>query len=429
MNAIEVRNISKRYRIGLVESDHRTFAGQLVDMVKAPFNNLRKLRSLSRFEQEDESVFWALRDISFDVKEGEVLGIIGHNGAGKSTLLKILSRITEPTGGEITIKGRVSSLLEVGTGFHPDLTGRENIYMNGTILGMKKREIDTRFDEIVAFSGVEKYIDTPVKRYSSGMKVRLAFSVAAHLEPEVLIIDEVLAVGDAEFQAKCLGKMEDVASKGRTVLFVSHNMTAVSSLCSNTIILSKGSLIGKLETSMGIRTYLTKDLNQTGLNVSERKGSGVVKISSISISHSLETDTGNRVICGQEAFIIIHQHRVAQSLRSESIVILISDSMGNLIFTLHTRFKRQIFENVAEHSRILCRIDRVHLLPGEYYLSIRCIVDGSKGSTGELGDSLENAITFAVFEGNYFDTGEIPRKGKHGFVAVEHDWQFENIVE
>lgn len=251
--AITVKGVSKRYRIGLVESEQKTFAGQLVDMVKAPFTNLKKLRSLSRFKEEDESIFWALKDVSFEVQEGEVLGIIGHNGAGKSTLLKILSRITEPTTGEITIRGRVSSLLEVGTGFHPDLTGRENIYMNGTILGMRKKEIDSKLDEIIAFSGVSKYIDTPVKRYSSGMKVRLAFSVAAHLEPEVLIIDEVLAVGDAEFQAKCLGKMKDVAEQGRTVLFVSHNMTAVKSLCKSILVLKDGqtSFIGDVTTGVG----------------------------------------------------------------------------------------------------------------------------------------------------------------------------------
>ncbi len=246
---IKVQNLSKRYRIGLKEERHDTFTGQMMAMLKAPVRNFRQLRGLSKFKGEDESVFWALRDINFEVKQGEVLGIIGHNGAGKSTLLKILSHITEPTTGEVHLKGRVSALLEVGTGFHPELTGRENIYMNGTILGMTKKEIDRKLDEIVDFSGVEKHIDTPVKFYSSGMKVRLGFSVAAHLEPEILIIDEVLAVGDAEFQKKCLGKMEDVAQHGRTVLFVSHNMTAVRNLCQKGIILSKGKiqLIGNTE--------------------------------------------------------------------------------------------------------------------------------------------------------------------------------------
>lgn len=255
---IQVNNLSKRYRIGLKEKRHDTFAQQIIATLKAPITNFRQLRSMSKFGAEDESVFWALKDINFEVKEGEVLGIIGHNGAGKSTLLKILSRITEPTSGEIKIKGRISALLEVGTGFHPDLTGRENVYMNGTILGMTKREIDAKFDEIVDFSGVEKYIDTPVKFYSSGMKVRLGFAVAAHLEPEILIIDEVLAVGDAEFQQKCLGKMHDVAeNEGRTVLFVSHNLLAIRSLCGSCAYLDKGILIHKGDVNEVVDLYLS----------------------------------------------------------------------------------------------------------------------------------------------------------------------------
>jgi lipopolysaccharide transport system ATP-binding protein len=240
-NVIKVENLSKRYRLGLKEYQAETLFGNLSQIFKSPGKNLQRLRNLNRFGFEDDSVFWALRDISFDVEEGEVLGIIGKNGAGKSTLLKILSQITEPTSGKVEIHGRVASLLEVGTGFHPELSGRENIYMNGTILGMTRREIDSKMDEIIDFSGVEKFIDTPVKFYSSGMKVRLGFSVAAHLEQEILIIDEVLAVGDYEFQKKCLGKMEDVSkNQGRTVLFVSHNMGAVNSLTSKCLLLNKG---------------------------------------------------------------------------------------------------------------------------------------------------------------------------------------------
>lgn len=217
--------------------------GSIISGLTSPLRNLRNIRNLSTLKDEDVSTFWAIRDINFEVYQGEVLGIIGNNGAGKSTLLKILSQITEPSEGEVIIRGRVSSLLEVGTGFHPELTGRENVYMNGTILGMTKKEIDQKFDEIVEFSGVQKHIDTPVKFYSSGMKVRLGFAVAAHLEPDILIIDEVLAVGDAEFQKKCLGKMEDVAKQGRTVLFVSHNMLAVKSLCTTGILISQGVII------------------------------------------------------------------------------------------------------------------------------------------------------------------------------------------
>ena len=234
--AIRIENLSKMYRIGRAKQRHDTLRDLMVDTLRAPFRG--------RDGNPEEDTIWALKDVSFEVKRGEVVGIIGRNGAGKSTLLKILTRIVEPTGGSFDLYGRVGSLLEVGTGFHPELTGRENVYLNGAILGMKKAQIDRRFNEIVDFSGVEKFLDTPVKRYSSGMQVRLAFSVAAHLEPEILLIDEVLAVGDAEFQKKCLGKMGDVAKDGRTVLFVSHNMGAVNRLCDRAIMLQAGRIGG-----------------------------------------------------------------------------------------------------------------------------------------------------------------------------------------
>ena len=237
---ITVKGLSKRYRIGLQQEMHSSLAASISSFLKAPFKSLRNLKNLSSFKEDGEDVFWALRDIDFEVKKGDVLGIVGMNGAGKSTLLKVLARITDPTTGEISIKGRVASLLEVGTGFHPDLTGRENIFLNGTILGMTRKEIVEKMDEIIAFSGVKQFIDTPVKKYSSGMRVRLAFSVAAHLNPEILIIDEVLAVGDFEFQNKCLGKMQEAANDGKTVLFVSHNLAAVNQLCTRAILLEKG---------------------------------------------------------------------------------------------------------------------------------------------------------------------------------------------
>jgi lipopolysaccharide transport system ATP-binding protein len=256
-SVIIVENLSKRYRIGRPETKAKTLAGQIMSTVKAPLTNFRRLANLSKFGQDDATVFWALRDVNFEVKQGDVLGVIGANGAGKSTLLKILSRITDPTSGQVKIKGRVAALLEVGTGFHPELTGRENIYMNGTILGMTHKEISKKFDEIVDFSGVEKFIDTPVKFYSSGMKVRLGFAVAAHLEPEILIIDEVLAVGDSEFQKKCMGKMDDVAHKeGRTILFVSHNMAAIRSLCNKGILLRNGQINIMGSTDVIVSNYL-----------------------------------------------------------------------------------------------------------------------------------------------------------------------------
>lgn len=253
-NAVTVDNLSKLYRIGYKDEISNGFANTVANFIKRPLHNYRKYRSLYRFDDikiEDENsrgetpsdVIWALKNISLEIRQGEVVGIIGPNGAGKSTLLKVLCRITNPTLGRAEIRGKVSSLLEVGTGFHPELTGRDNVYLNGTILGMTKREVDERFDEIVDFSGISKFIDTPVKRYSSGMRVRLAFSVAAHLRPDILIIDEVLAVGDEQFQKRCIHKMENVAKEGRTVIFVSHNMSAIVRLCKRGILLDKGTVM------------------------------------------------------------------------------------------------------------------------------------------------------------------------------------------
>jgi len=253
---IEVKHLSKQYQIGM-DRTYKRFSESFTNAVCHPFRTIRKTT-----QQKDS--FWALKDVNFEVERGEVLGIIGRNGAGKSTLLKVLSRITYPTEGEIVMRGRVGSLLEVGTGFHPELTGRENIYFNGAILGMKKREIDDKFDEIVKFSGVEKFLDTPVKRYSSGMQVRLAFSVAAHLEPEILLVDEVLAVGDAAFQKKCLGKMGEVAKEGRTVLFVSHNMSMIASLCTKGILLEEGVVTKNGSMDKVIDAYLNSGQEATG---------------------------------------------------------------------------------------------------------------------------------------------------------------------
>lgn len=256
--AIRVENLGKQYRIGVQTNRYRTLRDTLVDAIQWP------VRVLKHGITQPTQTIWALENVSFEVKKGEVLGVIGRNGAGKSTLLKILSRVTEPTTGLAEIHGRVGSLLEVGTGFHPELTGRENIALNGAILGMKRAEIDSKFEEIVSFSGVEKFIDTPVKRYSSGMYLRLAFAVAAHMEPEILVVDEVLAVGDAEFQRKCLGKMSDVASEGRTVLFVSHNMSAILRLTQESIVLDKGELLLRAPSAQAVDYYLTSGFSQTG---------------------------------------------------------------------------------------------------------------------------------------------------------------------
>ena len=261
--AIHVENIGKRYQLGALGMNYRTLRDTLVDTFAATTQALLHAGERTQVSKEDNR-FWALKDINFDVKQGQVLGVVGRNGAGKSTLLKVLSRVTEPTEGYAEIHGRVGSLLEVGTGFHPELTGRENIFLNGAILGMKKTEIASKFDEIVAFSEVEKFIDTPVKRYSSGMYLRLAFAVAAHLEPEILVVDEVLAVGDAEFQRKCMGKMSDVAQQGRTVLFVSHNMSAILRLTEETLVLEKGKLVMRAPTQEAVDYYLSSGFSRQG---------------------------------------------------------------------------------------------------------------------------------------------------------------------
>ncbi|MEM7029135.1 MAG: ABC transporter ATP-binding protein [Chloroflexota bacterium] len=289
--AIHVENLSKQYQIGAKQARYQTLRGALVDALTNP---VRRLAAVARGQASvaDTTAFWALNDISFEIKAGETVGVIGRNGAGKSTLLKILSQITEPTNGHALIQGRVGSLLEVGTGFHPELTGRENIYLNGAILGMKRAEIDRKFDEIVAFAEVEKFVDTTVKHYSSGMYLRLAFAVAAHLEPEILLVDEVLAVGDAAFQKKCLAKMAEVGQTGRTVLFVSHNMPAVTRLCERTIWLDGGHVMEDGPSAQIVSRYLTSGLGtratRTWPNIQQAPGNEVVRLLTVSV----QTDDG-----------------------------------------------------------------------------------------------------------------------------------------
>lgn len=306
---IRVEALGKRYRIGLQNRRAESLREAVLEAAASPFKYIRTMMR----PPTDEETLWALRDISFEVKPGETLGIVGRNGAGKSTLLKILSRITEPTEGRATLHGRVGSLLEVGTGFHPELTGRENVFMNGTILGMRRYEIEQRFDEIVEFSGVEKFIDTPVKRYSSGMGVRLAFAVAAHLQPEILIVDEVLAVGDRAFQRKCLGKMEDIASEGRTVLFVSHNMQAIRSLCTRTIVVDYGHIIadGPTEDSLPVYYDTMKRMNISAdaskHDPKKRRGNGAVRFSQIRIEDIKGNETYYHTMGARIRFVIRYQ--------------------------------------------------------------------------------------------------------------------------
>jgi lipopolysaccharide transport system ATP-binding protein len=331
-----------------------------------------------------------------------VVGIIGRNGAGKSTLLKVLSRITEPTRGEVTMRGRVSSLLEVGTGFHPELTGRENVYMNGTILGMRKREIDRKFDEIVDFSGVEKFLDTPVKRYSSGMKVRLAFAVAAHLEPEILVIDEVLAVGDFEFQAKCLGKMQDVATGGRTVLFVSHNMAAVESLCTRAIALSDGVLIqDDFETDKVIANYLSVTTNASDRFQSSGRDPGFTPIITDLEFLTREGESVTSVRAGSAMTMRIH-YLVEERIKAPTFGLAIDDSRGRRVLWVHSRWQHAGLPSIHGAGTVDCELPALRLLPDRYRVTVSCC----EGQTGL--DVVPNARSFLVTEADLFGTGKLP---------------------
>ncbi len=306
--AVSVDDVSKRYRLGAREPRSESLVGAVASRTLAPLRNFRRLRQLHRFDADDESrVLWALRNVSFDVEPGEVVGLIGGNGAGKSTLLKILSRVTDPTAGRALLRGRVASLLEVGTGFHSDLTGRDNVFLNGTMLGMRRRDIAARFDEIVEFSGIEQFIDTPVKRYSSGMYVRLAFAVAAHVEPDVLIADEVLAVGDAEFQRKCLGKLRETAGSGRTVLFVSHNQSAVASLCSRVIWLERGAIRRDGDVQSVASEYLRTAIEHAGADLearTDRVGTGALRFCRAEL-RTADGDPSVRVDAGGAASLVV----------------------------------------------------------------------------------------------------------------------------
>jgi lipopolysaccharide transport system ATP-binding protein len=363
-----------------------------------------------------DDLVWALRDVSFEVQEGEVVGIIGRNGAGKSTLLKILSRITEPTSGRAVIRGRVSSLLEVGTGFHPELTGRENIYMNGTVLGMTKREIDRKFDEIVDFSGVERFLDTPIKRYSSGMQVRLAFSVAAHLEPEVLIVDEVLAVGDTDFQQKCTGKMDQVARAGRTVLFVSHNIGSLQALCTSGMMLALGRLKVQgdiTDVSSAYLATITRGASPEILARGDREGRGNVRLQRVSVS--MGRDYPPNVLstgCPAEFTFLVSRH-----LPNVDLNFMIYDSAGTVISILDTWPRASVDHTAAEpNSSFKCYLRDLPLRAGKYGITVRIM------QNRELQDCVEGAVWFEVHSGAYRGRA-LPYAKVPGIVCIDHTWE------
>lgn len=406
MSVIKVNNLSKRYRLGLKEKQTDTLVGQISQVIRSPWNNLKRLRELNRFGKDDESVFWALKDVSFEVKEGEVLGIIGKNGAGKSTLLKILSQITEPTSGKIEIHGRVASLLEVGTGFHPELSGRENIYMNGTILGMTRREINSKLDEIIDFSGVEKFIDTPVKFYSSGMKVRLGFSVAAHLNPEVLIIDEVLAVGDYEFQKKCLGKMEDVSkNQGRTVLFVSHNMPSVRTLCSKTLVLERGNIKFLGSSKKAIENYTTIEklpIRKNGWDLrfhpdkkQTDKGLKTIRL--------LKNDKISNKFFTRDKFIVELDFEDPSGLNDVIFGLIIKDSNDNNLIGINNRDLGQRLNWEPIYKGVLrFELDSLPIYGNGFFH-----IDLFFGDGGDNYDTLFKAISFEVLPNDLFNNAKV----------------------
>jgi lipopolysaccharide transport system ATP-binding protein len=361
---IRVKNLSKKYILG-----HQKQEGYLTlrDTISNSAKSLLKpfQGSKSKVSNPNSEEFWALRDVSFEIKQGDRLGIIGRNGAGKSTLLKILSRIVEPTSGQIGIKGRVASLLEVGTGFHPELTGRENISLNGAILGMSKAEINRKFDEIVAFAEVEKFLDTPVKRYSSGMYVRLAFSVAAHLEPEILIVDEVLAVGDAQFQKKCLGKMESVGKEGRTIIFVSHSMGAITTLCDNVIFLEKGKVREIGEVNKIANIYLSELFNNSDNDLSQLRLPGMGKEILFS-DIQLVSDNESNLFFGEDLNFDL---KIRSSINMNNLILGVSlyNNAGNCVGSLLTEniFSIESDEEISVNLKIL----NTNLAPGSYYSS------------------------------------------------------------
>jgi lipopolysaccharide transport system ATP-binding protein len=419
---IAVEHLSKRYLVGhhssqlepyttlrdVIGREARNFARKTVDVFRG--------RQIVQGDEVEE--FCALKDVSFEVKQGEVLGIIGRNGAGKSTLLKILSRITEPDDGRAILRGRVASLLEVGTGFHPELTGRENIFLNGAILGMHRAEIKRKFDEIVAFSEVERFLDTPVKRYSSGMNVRLAFAVAAHLESEILVLDEVLAVGDVEFQKKCLDKMKDVTSRqGRTILFVSHNVAAVESMCGSALLLVEGQCVSHGTTQVVVQEYL-RDMNRASATPlgqrTDRVGTGHIRF----VSLLLEGPHSSRVSafqCGSEATLhLVLENGTKCELRDLRIALGIDNEMGQRVALLDTMLLGADMSGLLPgrgHVRVV--IPKMALIPGRYRVTLYSTINGI------IADWIKSAAIFDVESGDYYGTGQLPEHGQ-GMFILDH---------
>jgi len=416
---LKAEGISKQYRLGVVGTgtlshDLNRFWHQL----RGKGDPYAKVGAVNdRSTEASEEYVWALQDIKFEVKRGEVLGIIGKNGAGKSTLLKILSRVTGPTTGSIKTKGRIASLLEVGTGFHPELTGRENIYLNGAILGMTKAEVNDKIDEIIAFSGCQKYVDTPVKRYSSGMRVRLAFAVAAHLEPEILVIDEVLAVGDAEFQKKAIGKMQDISqSEGRTVLFVSHNMESIQQLCTRCLVMQNGTSVFEGDVDKAISFYLQNS------NSSKKLDYPIIENDIIVNEIGMYDQLGNNrlaFLTGSPLSFKINLKNPSTKKIHYNVRLQIFDTKENLLSTLNAYHTNQTYEsNPSENFVLECFIEKLPLTTGNYIVGIK-IVDIQYKQTLYIND---NVLEFEVSNGDFFGTGKLPSIKNSGRFLMPYNW-------
>ena len=399
--AVLVENLSKAYRIGLAERTGVSFADRFGEWLRAP---AKQLRRLSEDWSDSPDTFWALRDASFSINPGETVGLVGRNGAGKSTLLKILSRIVEPTGGRAVLRGRVSSLLEVGTGFHPELTGRENIYLNGAILGMPRAEITRKFDDIVEFSEVGKFLDTPVKRYSSGMYVRLAFSVAAHLDPQIMIVDEVLAVGDAAFQKKCLGKMNDVVAQGRTVLFVSHQMDAVVSLCKSVMVVAGGKVGPKLPTEEGIAEYMGAREQQANLPLVDRPRTQDRQRNAIFHSLSILDESGrptNVVPTGGGVTFEVGLGDFDEP-GNFTVGVALLNGRGQRCVLFHSEYNSNLTMKGSTRKSLRCEVPRLPLAPGSYAVEL-VLADGFK-----ILERVERAADLEVIFSDLLGTGKVP---------------------
>jgi lipopolysaccharide transport system ATP-binding protein len=402
--AVHACDVGKRYLLGQQAASYQMLSDRLRGFGR---------RAGGRGRREE---FWALRDISFDLEEGGTLGVIGHNGAGKSSLLKILSRVTTPTTGGIDLNGRVGALLEVGTGFHPELTGAENVYLNGALLGMRRAEIDRHFDEIVEFAGIEQFIHTPVKRYSSGMYMRLAFAVAAHLEPEILIVDEVLSVGDLAFQEKCINRMQKVARDGRTVLFVSHNVAAVASLCERSILLDQGRLVGDGPTNDIIELYVATVRTGAAMRLdqrTDRQGSGRLRFTEV--EYQVDGETTDTVTTGDDVTVVASYETEGRALNNVSFSVAVNTMLGRLMLNLDSTLSARDFTATPD-GKVRCRIPRLPLAAGSYYIALYAYTGG------EVLDLVDRAAPLNVVGGvNDAGSGLALSPNVQG-VLIDYEW-------